>query len=202
MQSLSKFDALVFDVDGVLCPATFRFAAYLEREHQLTGAQTREFFTGPFLDCLVGKADLKQVILPFLVQWGWQGSLDDFLQRWFGEESLVDARLLTVVRQIRARGIHCYVATNQEQYRTHYLREQMGFIDCFDQVFSSAEVGVTKPQTQFYAYVTQTIGTPPERILFWDDSPSNVTAARAYGWQAEHYTDYHTFYHSLNLLVS
>lgn len=187
------FDALVLDLDGVICRPAYRFARYLEREHGLTSDHTRVFFTGPFLDCTRGQADLKEVIAPFLSQWGWSESVDRFLEIWFAEESSVDARLLEVVRQLRATGKRCYVATVQERYRTAYLRQEMGFAHLFDHLFTSAEVGAVKPQREFYAAVTQAIGLPPERLLFWDDALENVTAARSYGWQAEHYTGYEQF---------
>ena len=32
------------------------------------------------------------------------------------------------------------------------------------------------------------MGLSPERLLFLDDTPVNVNAARSYGWQAEVYS--------------
>ena len=33
------------------------------------------------------------------------------------------------------------------------------------------------------------LGLPPQELLFFDDVPANVAAARAAGWQAEVFTD-------------
>ncbi|MCB0139116.1 MAG: hypothetical protein KDE50_04325, partial [Caldilineaceae bacterium] len=62
--------ALLLDADGVVI-FPWRFAQYLAREHGITPAQTRGFFGGVFLDCLVGRADLKEELPPFLAQWNW-----------------------------------------------------------------------------------------------------------------------------------
>lgn len=188
-----NYQAVVFDLDGVICCPAYRFSVILEKEYQLTREDTKAFFIGRFQDCLVGKADLKVEIGPFLRQWGWHETVDAFLNRWFEEESFVDDKLLEAIQGLRGAGIACYVATNQEQYRTTYVRSVMGFVDLFDGVFASAEVGVLKPDLQFYARVTQALQVIPTRVLFWDDTLENIKAARQYGWQAQHYTGHEHF---------
>ncbi len=188
-----NYQAVIFDLDGVICCPAYRFSIILEKEYQLTREHTKAFFAGRFQECLVGKADLKVEIGPFLGQWGWSETIDAFLDRWFEEESFVDGKLLEAIQDLRDVGIACYVATNQEQYRTAYVRSAMGFVDLFDGVFSSAEVGALKPDLPFYTYVTQAIQVMPVHVLFWDDTLENVEAARRYGWQAQHYTGYEYF---------
>ena len=53
---------VLFDADGVVITPPFRFIAYLESTMGLTMDDTQAFFDGPFLDCLVGRADLKESI--------------------------------------------------------------------------------------------------------------------------------------------
>lgn len=187
-----KVKALVFDVDGVLVEP-WGFANYLKREYATIAPQTAEFFHGVFGDCLVGKADLRAVLPPFLEKWEWPHSLDTFVQLWFEMEKEVDARLLHAVEVARTAGIRCYVATNQEKYRVAYMREQMRFDAYFDGLYSSAGVGVKKPESRFYETITADVGFAPSELLFWDDAPANVAAARTHGWQAEHYSDYAHF---------
>jgi putative hydrolase of the HAD superfamily len=179
--------AIVFDVDGVLVNPPYRFAKHLEQAHGLTMQHTREFFAGRFLKCLVGQADLKIEIGPFLQRWGIEMPIEKFLARWFEVEHEVDGDLLGVVQSLRQHGLRCYVGTNQERYRTAYLRNEMRFAEHFDGVFASTELGAAKPDAAFYLKVTQALNLPPDEILFWDDSEQNVAAARAVGWQAEHY---------------
>jgi putative hydrolase of the HAD superfamily len=73
------------------------------------------------------------------------------------------------------------------------MRAQMGFGHLFDRIFASADIGAMKHDQAFYTAVTATLRLPADTILFWDDSPTNVAAARTYGWRAEQYSDFDTF---------
>ena len=42
-----------------------------------------------------------------------------------------------------------------------------------------------KPDAKIYEHVEQTTGVAPEHILFFDDHPPNVNAARQRGWRVE-----------------
>ncbi len=144
---------MLFDADGVAVHP-WRFAEYLAREHGLTHEHTREFFQGVFLECLVGRADLKTAIAPFLARWGGPDTVDAFLDRWFREEDAPDERMLTTIAGLRRRSIPCYLATNQERYRLAYMREQMGFGQLFDGIFCSSGDRRHEAHQAFYAAVT------------------------------------------------
>jgi putative hydrolase of the HAD superfamily len=51
--------------------------------------------------------------------------------------------------------------------------------------FVSYEVGHLKPFPAVFRHVERVSGLAPAQILFFDDNPGNVAAARACGWQAE-----------------
>lgn len=140
--------AVLFDVDGVLS-AHEPFRERLARDHGIAAEITLPFFRGPFRDCLVGKSDLKEQLLPYLKQWGWQQTVDDFLSYWFISEHRPNLPLLQVAQQLRQHGIPCYLATNQERYRTAYILHEMGFATQFDGVFSSAYIGYMKRRLSF-----------------------------------------------------
>lgn len=178
---------LIFDADGVVIDPAHQFMEYLEHKLQVPPESSSEFFGGAFRDCLVGRADLKEAIAPFLPRWGWRRSVDEFLQVWFDVENHANLELVRIIQNLRQDGYHCVIATNQEKYRLQYLRQQMGFARLFDAVIGSADVGEVKPNAGFYQEVTARLGVRPEAVYFWDDSESNVEGARAFGWRAEHY---------------
>ena len=190
--------ALILDADGVLTQPLM-FQRYLEREYPAIAAQTVEFFTTDFRQCIVGQADMRAVLPQFLDKWHWPHGLDDFIDRWFEEEKTVDERLVETVTQIRAAGTPCYVATNQEKYRLHYMRTAMRFDALFDGLFGSAEIGHRKPAAEFYRAVEAQVGVPGEQIMFWDDTQKNVDGARACGWQAELYENFEDFTKAMSL---
>jgi len=183
---------VLFDVDGVLS-AHEPFRERLARDHGIAANITVPFFRGPFRDCLVGKADLKEQLLLYLKQWGWQYTVDDFLSYWFTAEHRPNLPLLQVAQQLRQRSIHCYLATNQEQYRTAYILREMGFAARFDGAFSSAYVGYMKPEAEFFHHILHKLmPVDAGEILFWDDTLENIIAAREVGLHAEHYSDFDT----------
>lgn len=184
--------AIVFDADGVLI-FPWRFANYLTAEHGITREMTRPFFQGPFLRCLVGQADLKEEIRPFLPQWGWPDSVAALLQVWFDIENAVDERMMAHVAQLRQAGFACCLATNQETYRFQYMQHEMDFATRFDHLFASCTLGCMKPEIDYYRQITATLNLLPSEILFWDDSARNVSRARVYGWQAEQFSDFASY---------
>jgi putative hydrolase of the HAD superfamily len=194
-------DILLFDVDGVLANGR-SFSEHLACEHGITAESTAPFFRGRFLDCLVGRGDLRQELAAHLPGWGWPGTVEQFLDDWFTSEHVINELLMTAVRRYRARGIRCYIATNQEQYRTRYIREQMGFADAFDGLFASAEIGYMKHDPAFFAHLLHTLGpVPPSTVLFWDDSATNVATARSVGLCAKVYHGFAAFQQTMATYV-
>jgi len=192
---------LVFDADGVVIDPPHRFMAYLQQELKVPPERSRRFFQGIFLECLVGQADLKEAIAPFLAEWGWSGSVEQLLQRWFEEEHCINDELVNFIQGLRKRGYACAVATNQERYRLGYMRDAMRLATLFDAVFGSAELGEMKPNAGFYRAVTERLGVSPEEILFWDDGEANVQGARAFGWWAERYTGFEGFVRKVRIYL-
>jgi putative hydrolase of the HAD superfamily len=184
--------AVIFDADGVLLTSGF-FSEELERSYGLPTSATLPFFTGALEECLVGRADMKQVLAPFLAQWNWPGSTEDFMERWFSHGAGVDLRLGETIAGLRQRGLRCYLATNQESYRIAYMREQMGFDQLFDGIFYSGGLGCKKTDARFYHAVMRATELTGAEILFWDDTFENIVAARAQGWNAEHYRSFEEF---------
>lgn len=190
--------SILFDADGVLVTNNKKFSDHLADDLNISLEMTTPFYKGPFKDCLIGKADLKEEIAPFLPQWGWKGSVDAFLTLWFNVEHRLNQPLLDYIQLLRQRGIFCYVATNQEKYRSDYMKEYMEFGPLFDGVFASNEIGVCKPDAAFYTYILEYLHLLPEEVLFWDDTERNVEGAKALGIQAKLYTTYEDFLAYMN----
>ena len=195
------FKAMLFDADGVVI-LPWRFRHYLEREHRITREMTRGFFNGVFNDCLEGRTDLKAVLPPFLAEWRWPESVDDFVATWLREEDAADERVMDAIARLRGQGIVCGLATSQERYRAEYMRTAMRFAGRFDRLFFSCELGCQKPDHAYYQHITRALGLPAGEILFWDDNAANVAAARECGWQAEVYDTYERFAAIVNVYAA
>ena len=192
---------VLFDADGVVIWPQMEFSRHLATVHNITPQMTREFFNGRFNDCLAGKADLREVLPPFLKQWGWKISLDAFIETWMVIDSCVDERLLTMIQDLRRSGFRCGLATSQEQNRAAYMRNQMGFRRFFDDLFFSCELGCVKPERAYYRAIQEKLQVDGAEILFWDDNKQNVTAAQKAGWNAEVYLSFRDFEQAMQLLL-
>lgn len=195
----NKPKILLFDVDGVLAIGD-HWGKHLERDYGITKAMTQGFFTNKFGACIIGKADLKEELAPYIQQWGWRGTVDDLIAYWFRAEHNINEPLLAYIQTLRGQGTACYVATMQEQYRTAYILQEMGFEKQFDGIFSSAFIGYKKTQPEFYAHILKKLEvTHAQEVLFWDDSPANVATAHSVGLQAEVYSDFADFTEKMRL---
>lgn len=193
--------AIIFDSDGMTNCAE-KFSVRFSRDFNIPYEQILPFFLNEFKGCLVGKADLKDVIKPYLIKWNWQKSVDELLNYWFSGEVNVDTRVMEVIGMLKQKSIKCYLATNQEKYRTDYMVEQMNYKKIFDAIFSSAEIGYKKPQPEFFQVVLEKIGNPPKNeIMFWDDDQENVDGAKAFGLQSYLYTGFDSFQKIISPLV-
>lgn len=182
----------MLDADGVLINGE-HFSDVRHRELIIDTQKEHEFFTTVFQRCLVGKADLKEAMTPYLSSFGWSGAVDEFLEYWFTSEHSVNEPFMLYVQSLRKQGFTAVLATNQEKYRTEYMATRMGFQDAFDSIYSSAHIGHKKPSHEFYARVVDDLGVEKSEVLFWDDDMQNIEGARAYGIHAEFYSNYDSF---------
>lgn len=198
MPNQTKIRAIAFDIDGVLI--NVKFPSVLPTALGVSASETNQFFAGPFSDCLLGRADLRELLPPYLTQWGWNRSLDDFLAFWFEVESQVHQPTLALAERLRTGGRRCFLASTQEQNRALYLETLLELGPRFDGAFFSCRLGCQKPDPEFYSKVATAIGHQPSELLLIDDNEANVIGAKALGWNAALYKigdDLNNLFHTL-----
>lgn len=192
---------IIFDADGVLVHGKRKFDVTLAEKHGISLEKTYPFFTGPFQKCLVGDADLKKVILPYLKKWGWDRGVDVLLDYWFSLESRTDKELIQYIKKMRQKGIKCLLATNNEKYRFQYMMDKMGLMNVFDKTYSSAHLGHKKPDQKFFEKIYKELKNMRKKeILFIDDSVENIKGAKKFGIHVELYTSMQNLKKKLSLL--
>ena len=182
---MTEIKAVVFDYDGVV--AAGNFADQLEHEYGIGSEQQSDFWDIQFAQAAVGQADFRAMIPAFIEKWGLQISSQDFLSAWCQSGCIENTLALKITTELRKSGLPVYLATNQEPYRSEYLRSQMDFDRRFAATFTSHDLGVMKPDAAFFEAISTRLGLQPAEILFIDNSKRNVDAARSFGWQASLY---------------
>lgn len=185
--------AALFDVDGIVLTGRTRyFSERFAEEQGIPVKDVTDFFMGDFKQCSFGKADLKELVAPYLPKWKWDKGVDAFLEHWFKSESTKDPRVLDVVAALRGAGVKCYIATRNEKYRTQYLLHEVGLKDHFDGSFATYEIGHDKDHPDFFEYILGALQMAPAELLYFDDRQANIDTAKMIGLEAYFYDSFAT----------
>ena len=92
-----------------------------------------------------------------------------------------------MVGRVRRNGYLTCLATNQQQHRAAYIRTSLGYDEWFDHLCISCELGVAKPSPLYFERIADMLSLSPSEMVFIDDHPGNVDAARSAGLSAETY---------------
>ncbi len=200
---MSRLKAVLFDADGVVINKKHLFSEVYVKEFGIPMATLLDFFDGEFQSCLTGQADLKELLTPArLKQWQWSGSADELLAYWFKSEHGINDKIVAHIQELRAKGIICALATNNEKHRTGYITNEMGLGHIFDTVYSSSGLTYKKPDPKFYQAILADLGgLSANEVLFWDDDPENIRSAKQIGMPAEVYTSFPLYKQRMNTLL-
>ncbi|GBF06609.1 HAD family hydrolase [Deinococcus aerius] len=88
-----------------------------------------------------------------------------------------------VLAGLRARGLRIGVLSNTLPSIDRTLRA-LGLDDLVDVAVASCTVGAHKPEARAFTSALERLGLPAGAVLFVDDRPENVEAARALGMRA------------------
>ena len=69
-----------------------------------------------------------------------------------------------------------------------YILDTFAVIPHFRKVFASYQMGVAKPDRGIFLQALQVIAQPASQVLYVDDEPGFVAAARKCGMKAVHYS--------------
>ena len=111
-----------------------------------------------------------------------------YKERWL--ESIpgaIDGTVAILERLVRqGRDVTALTNFNQDLFRVTV--SAYPFLRLFRGVTVSGEQRMTKPDPAIYAHHAEAFALSPPATLFFDDSPPNIAAARAAGWNAELFT--------------
>ncbi len=96
--------------------------------------------------------------------------------------SMADA-MVERTRRLRADGIRTAMITNNVREFGDGWRSLIPVDELFEVVVDSSHAGVRKPDPAIFHLALDALGVTPDRCLFLDDFPGNITAAEALGIQ-------------------
>lgn len=92
-----------------------------------------------------------------------------------------------VLRRIKDQ-VRLGLISNTNELHFEFLRREMPQLSLFDFFTLSYKVGAVKPSPAIYTSAEEMAQCRPNEILYFDDIPEYVEAARRRGWNAEVFT--------------
>lgn len=170
---------IVSDMGGVLVDIewTDRVSNLLNREvpieelHRLwvTAKSTVAFETG--------KIDFDQFAKTFIEEFELEISPAVFQNEFLEIVRGPSLNCNTVLSQLKRQDFHLSLLSNTSAAHYGKLKQHYDFFDYFDQVFLSYELGIMKPDAAIFEHILTVLGTPADRVAFFDDGARNVDAA-------------------------
>lgn len=187
-----NIQTFLVDLDGVIVNRADFFsnrakALYPDANH---GAIMEFFVGGEYKQTALGKKDLVTTLEEVLPSWDVDASAQEVLDTWFSGENTIDEAVLNRIKEIRASGIKCVIATDHSAYRKNDVWENLGMKNHFDDIIASSDMGATKEDVEFYQYAMEKLGIIElSTVLFTDDDPENTKVAESLGINTITFTD-------------
>lgn len=96
---------------------------------------------------------------------------------------------VTVLAELRERGIPLHALSNWSSVKFAVARPMFGFLDWFDSILISGDVGMNKPDIRIFELLLDRAGLDPRETVYVDDTPANVAVATDLGMHALHFAD-------------
>ena len=200
MSPVASFDGLLLDVGAVLVRTPFEMHRVSEHRYGLPpGSLTWMGPYDPATDPLWRKMRAGKV--SELDYWrqraeeterraGRGGGLQDYMAMCYGgpQSEFVRPEAQALVDDARAAGLRIGILTNEtELLQGRAWVERVDILQRADVCVDASVTGVMKPDPGAYGLALDALGLAPERVLFVDDQPTNVSGAEAVGIPAVHF---------------
>ncbi len=183
--SIYPFDAIVFDLGGVLIELSGVDRMLELLQHQLSAEELWvRWLTSPAVHQFeTGQIEAAAFAEMLLIEFGITIDATQFIAEFTSWPQGLYPGTTDLLQQLAPHyQLACLTNTNA----LHWPRicEEMGVLDYFSVYFASHEIGLLKPHPAIFTHLLDQLGHAPDRILFLDDNRLNVEAAQAAGIRA------------------
>ena len=179
---------VVFDFGGVVAPADlgvvinkFKALGLGNIEEYLNLVRQQGFF-GDFETGLIDKDEFRARVSKEV---GREVSMDECRNAYMGFFSSVPERNLELFRKLRAEGYRLSLLSNTNPFIMEWALSKAfdghghSLDEYLDSIYVSYEMKVMKPDEKIFRMMLESEKAAPSQVLFIDDGPKNVAAARA-----------------------
>lgn len=193
---------IIFDLGGVL--------AYLDWDAVLTpmiklsskGAEAvrREVVNGPTVkECMLGRIGSREFHTTLCRNLGADLEYQEFLGIWV-RLLRANEEILPLVERLKS-GHRLALGSNTDEMHHTYCRQHVQALNQLDESFLSFQMGLLKPDPQFFLHILDHLGAAPADCVFIDDTMENVESARSVGMTALQFTSNENLQTSLTAIL-
>lgn len=188
---------IVFDFGGVLFrwqPARLLARVWPHRVPvaEQGGAVVAEFFQayagdwGAFDQGLIGEAEVVQRIA---ARTGWPAAEIQAVVDAVPDELAAVPETVALLQELQSAGHGLHYLSNMPEPFADHLERSFPLRQWFESGLFSGRVKQSKPGAAIFELAEQRFEARPEQLVFLDDHPANIDAARARGWTAVLFSD-------------
>ena len=110
--------------------------------------------------------------------------IEAYFARW--EEMMagpIDGSVM-ILEELKEGGHELHALTNWSAETFPFARDRFAFLEWFESILVSADVGLIKPDPRIFELLLKRIGRTPAECVYIDDNPKNAAAAAALGLDA------------------
>jgi glucose-1-phosphatase len=189
MTEKNKILAVIWDVGGVLVRTEDQTPRQQLAER--LGITRQElsslvFDSEPAIRATVGKGNegeiWSQIAHHFSLNENEQAQVES--EFWAGD--VLDVALIAYIRKLRG-SYRCGLLSNAWPGTRETLQKRFDFLDVFDVLVFSGEVGIAKPDPAIFQLVLGKLGVKADEAVFVDDFPDNIAGAQKLGIHTVHF---------------
>ena len=184
---------VVFDFGGVVAPADlgtvinrFKALGFDNVEEYLNLVRQQGFF-GDFETGLIDEEEFRSRVSKEV---GHEVTMDDCRNAYMGFFSSIPKRNLELFKRLRTEGYRLSLLSNTNPFVMEWALSEAfdghghSLDDYLDSIYASYEMKVMKPDARIFRMMLESESVAPSQVLFIDDGPKNVAAAKALGINA------------------
>jgi putative hydrolase of the HAD superfamily len=183
-----------FDFDGVLVRSRLPNGSFLWKEKLETDLgissdiQAKIFERPHWIEIIMGRAAFRPHLAKIFNTYRLNLDPEVFVEYWLQRDLNWYKEVLDLAEGLKDSGHDLYIATNQDQIRGQHIRRQVEVQRLFQAVFTSADIGVAKPDDAYFRDIARRFDDDSSKVfLVIDDDIRNIKAAESIGWRGCHF---------------
>ena len=182
---MTGFQAILFDMDGVLVDSEPLFLAAINRLLEIEGVapvsetENEEFLIGTTIDETWRQLKIIRTLPKPTAEY--IDRYDEIVRRVMMEELAPQPGVRELIDACRQRGLPKAVASSSLHKWVDLKLAAIGLTGAFDAVLGGDDVSRGKPEPDIYLKAAAALGRPPEQCIAIEDSPIGIAAAVASG---------------------